>query len=93
MSISATCYTLTQYMWVVVTTLDSAKVKPCFFIWGSRTVANRPEWTRTDRNTAKPTNRPSPEVWSSTHLKKLAFAPWQVEKDGSRSGEFGARVP
>lgn len=43
---------LTGYMWVVVTTLDSARVKPWFFIWGSRTVTNRPEWTRTDRNTA-----------------------------------------
>lgn len=49
-SISASCYMLTWYMWVVVTTLDSARVKPCFFISGSRTFANRSEWTRTDRN-------------------------------------------
>lgn len=45
-------FMLTRYMWVVVAILDSAGVKPCFFIWGSRTVADRPEQTRTDRNTA-----------------------------------------
>lgn len=43
-------FMLTRYMWVVVATLDSARVKPCFFIWGSGTVADRPK--QTDRNTA-----------------------------------------